>query len=66
MIDIIGLVMISAANNYPDKQGRLNDFWEIWKGHSPHSAAGRAAVRKSFPGRKLDSLLALFTELTEN
>lgn len=64
--DLVGLVMVSVMNNYPDKKDRLDRFWKIWDGHIPYSAAGRAAIKNRLPGSTLKLLLELYKILLEN
>lgn len=64
--DKAAFVMFSVMNNYPDKQERLNEFWKIWKGYSPYSAAGRAAIMDRLNGDTLSLLLELYEKLREN
>ncbi len=64
--DLIGLVVVAVMNDYPDTQGRLEKFWEIWNGIAPFSIAGRAVILKRFSPEKLPLLLKLFEQLTQN
>lgn len=64
--DLVGLVFFSVMNDYPDAQDRLKEFWNIWEGKAPFSAAGRSAINKRLPPQALGLLLQLYEQLTLN
>lgn len=60
-----GLVMFSVMNNSPDMQKMLYSLCEILEGHSPYSAAGRAAIMRRLPSETFDLFLELCNKLRE-